>query len=283
MFLTALLLSGCEGLFTEDCIYKGYVHARNEFHHPSDMDTPEQSEMNLLVYPLTGAGVVEYENLSVPFDAQGNAYETLHIGEYGFLAYNKDVNVLDLGTGMDDACLRVPTDKGIITAEQDYVYSSCVSGTVMTDDTLHITCPSQLMVQKVVFNVTVTGAPDILEYTGITAELDGVSASRYIRSRRKGSDFATLPFMLSPEKKNFFRKEVLVFGINNGASNIIRLHLEGNMPVDTELDLSRVFKDFVADGINVDITVRVSPSLQTATATIEDWQDVEWGDGIVTY
>lgn len=283
MFLTALLVSGCEGLFTEDCIYKGYVHARNEFHHSSDMGTPEQSEMNLLVYPLTGAAVVEYENLSVPFDAQGNACETLHIGEYGFLAYNKDVNVLDLGTGMDDARLRVPTDKGMIAAEQDYVYSSCVSGTVMTDDTLHITCPSQLMVQKVVFNVTVTGAPDILEYTGITAELDGVSASRYIRSHRKGSDFATLPFMLPPEKKNFFRKEVLVFGINNGASNIIRLHLEGNMPVDTELDLSRVFKDFVADGINVDITVRVSPSLQTATATIEDWQDVEWGDGIVSY
>lgn len=283
IFLSVLLLSGCDGLFTEDCIYKGYVHARNEFHHPSDMGTPEQSEMNLLIYPLSGAGMAEYDNLCVPFDAGGNAREILHIGEYAFLAYNKDVNILELGTGMDDARLRVPTDKGMITAEQGYAYSSCVSGTVMTDDTLHVTCPSRLMVQKVMFNITVTGAPDILEYTAISAELDGVTTSRYLRSRRKGSGFATLPFTLFPEKKNFFPKEVLVFGINSGASNIIRLSLKGNMPVDTELDLSGIFKDFTADGISVDINVRISPSLQAATATIEGWQDVEWGDGIVTY
>lgn len=283
MILSAFLLAACDGMFTEDCIYKGYVHARNEFHHPSDMGTPGQTEMNLLVHPLTGTGVTEYENLSVPFDTAGNAYEKLHTGEYEFLAYNKGTNILDLGDGADDARLRVPTDRGMITAEQGYVYSSAISGTVMTDDTLHIVCPSRLMVQRIVFNITVTNVPDILEYTGISAELDGVTTSRYIRSRRKGSDFATLPFTVSPERKNFFRKEILVFGINNGASNLIRLHLDGNMPVDTELDLSGVFKDFIADGMNVDITVRLSPSLQTATAFIEDWQDVEWGDGIVTY
>ena len=47
--------------------------------------------------------------------------------------------------------------------------------------------------------------------------------------------------------------------------------------------LSDVFKDFTADGISVDITVRVSPSLHTASASIEDWQNVEWGQGIITY
>lgn len=52
---------------------------------------------------------------------------------------------------------------------------------------------------------------------------------------------------------------MLVFGINTGVSNVIRLHLDGDMPVDADLDLSDVFKDFTADGISVDITVRVSP------------------------
>ena len=66
-------------------------------------------------------------------------------------------------------------------------------------------------------------------------------------------------------------------------SNVIRLHLDGDMPVDADLDLSDVFKDFTADGISVDITVRVSPSLHTASASIEDWQNVEWGQGIITY
>ncbi len=41
IFLSLLSLSSCDGLFTEDCIYKGYLHARNGFHHPSDMGTPE--------------------------------------------------------------------------------------------------------------------------------------------------------------------------------------------------------------------------------------------------
>jgi len=76
---------------------------------------------------------------------------------------------------------------------------------------------------------------------------------------------------------------VLVFGINTGVSNVIRLHLDGDMPVDADLDLSDVFKDFTADGISVDITVRVSPSLHTASASIKDWQNVEWGQGIITY
>ena len=39
----------------------------------------------------------------------------------------------------------------------------------------------------------------ILEYTGITAELDGVTTSRYVRTREKGSGFATLPFTVSPD------------------------------------------------------------------------------------
>ena len=106
---------------------------------------------------------------------------------------------------------------------------------------------------------------------------------RQVRTREKGSGFATLPFTVSPEKENFFRKEVLVFGINTGVGNVIRLHLDGDMPVDADLDLSDVFKDFTADGISVDITVRVSPSLHTASASIEDWQNVEWGQGIITY
>ena len=39
-----------------------------------------------------------------------------------------------------------------------------------------------------------------------------------------------------------------MFGINSGVSNVIRLHLDGDMPVDADLDLSDVFKDFTADG-----------------------------------
>lgn len=37
IFLSLLSLSSCDDLFTEDCIYKGYLHARNGYHHPSDM------------------------------------------------------------------------------------------------------------------------------------------------------------------------------------------------------------------------------------------------------
>ena len=94
--------------------------------------------------------------------------------------------------------------------------------------------------------------------------------------------------VLMPNTSTSFRKKFsfsgeTVKGINTGVSNVIRLHLDGDMPVDADLDLSDVFKDFTADGISVDITVRVSPSLHTASASIEDWQNVEWGQGIITY
>lgn len=194
IFLSLLSLSSCDGLFTEDCIYKGYLHARNGFHHPSDMGTPEQAEMNLMVFPLTGNGVAEYDNLSIPFNGSGDAYGTLHIGSYEFLACNKDVNILEDAGSAATVRLRVPTEQGKITAEQGYAYSSSVTGTVMTDDTLHVTCESKLMVQRIVFNITVTNT-GILEYTGITAELDGVTTSRYVRTRERE---AVSPPCLSP-------------------------------------------------------------------------------------
>ena len=247
---------------------------------PAVVFVREPVEISIVAWVYNG--VAEYDNLSIPFNGSGDAYGTLHIGSYEFLACNKDVNILEDAGSAATVRLRVPTEQGKITAEQGYAYSSSVTGTVMTDDTLHVTCESKLMVQRIVFNITVTNT-GILEYTGITAELDGVTTSRYVRTREKGSGFATLPFTVSPEKENFFRKEVLVFGINTGVSNVIRLHLDGDMPVDADLDLSDVFKDFTADGISVDITVRVSPSLHTASASIKDWQNVEWGQGIITY
>jgi len=65
------------------------------------------------------------------------------------------------------------------------------------------------------------------------------------------------------------------------AKNRKMKHLAGQL--EYRYWLSDVFKDFTADGISVDITVRVSPSLHTASASIEDWQNVEWGQGIITY
>lgn len=124
----------------------------------------------------------------------------MHIGSYEFLACNKDVNILEDAGSAATVRLRVPTEQGKITAEQGYAYSSSVTGTVMTDDTLHVICESKLMVQRIVFNITVTNT-GILEYTGITAELDGVTTSRYVRTREKGSGFATLPFTVSPERR----------------------------------------------------------------------------------
>ena len=114
--------------------------------------------------------MAEYDNLSIPFNGSGDAYGTLHIGSYEFLACNKDVNILEDAGSAATVRLRVPTEQGKITAEQGYAYSSSVTGTVMTDDTLHVTCESKLMVQRIVFNITVTNT-GILEYTGITAEL----------------------------------------------------------------------------------------------------------------
>ena len=70
------------------------------------MGTPEQAEMNLMVFPLTGNGVAEYDNLSIPFNGSGDAHGTLHIGNYEFLACNKDVNILeDAGSAATVRCV----------------------------------------------------------------------------------------------------------------------------------------------------------------------------------
>ena len=76
------------------------------------MGTPEQAEMNLMVFPLTGNGVAEYDNLSIPFNGSGDAYGTLHIGSYEFLACNKDVNILeDAAPPPPSACVSDGTGK----------------------------------------------------------------------------------------------------------------------------------------------------------------------------
>ena len=149
-------------------------------------------------FPLTGNGVAEYDNLSIPFNGSGDAYGTRLSGSYEFLACNKDVNILGWAPPPPSATV-FRRNRGKITAERGYAYSSSVTGTVMTDDTLHVTCESKLMVQRIVFNITVTNT-GILEYTGITAELDGVTTNRYVRTRGKGSGFATLPSP-SPERR----------------------------------------------------------------------------------
>ena len=110
-------------------------------------------------------------------------------GGYGLTVYNSPE-----GISIDGNKATVnPVDlTGAIEPHPGYLFASHQDISVVADDTLHVTCESKLMVQRIVFNITVTNT-GILEYTGITAELDGVTTSRYVRTREKGSGFATLP------------------------------------------------------------------------------------------
>ena len=71
-----------------------------------------------------------------------------------------------------------------------YAYSSSVTGTVMTDDTLHVTCESKLMVQRIVFNITVTNT-GILEYTGERILLQAKTCQVCLEGTRLSIDYYT--------------------------------------------------------------------------------------------
>lgn len=270
-----LLFCGCGRIFSEDCLYTGYVHAYNEFRHTSDMQIPPHTEMQFMAFPQFGD-----EKYGVtPFTENGDIVKELPIGIYDFMAFNKGQNLLRGATDINTIELYAPVENGMITTDQEYIYASSNAGRIATDDTLKLNLGSTVMVQKIVFNVTVTNVPAIIRFTNISAELDGVTTSRFIKSKAKGDDYATLPFTIPADNKpNFFRKEVLVFGINNTPANIIRMVLNGNIQYETEVDLGKVLDNFQADGISIDITVRLEPELGIATATIEGWKDLDWGD-----
>lgn len=270
-----LTLCSCNGIFSEDCLYTGYVHAHNEFKHTSDMNIPEQTDMQFMAFPHSG----EEKYGITPFTDQGDVVKELPIGEYDFLVFNKGQNLLRAATNSSTIELCTPVENGIIMTDQEYIYASSISGRIVTDDTLHVDLGSTAIVQKIIFNITVINVPAIITFTDISAELDGVTTSRFIQSKKKGINFATLPFTIpAGNKPNFFSQEVLVFGINNTPTNIIRLILNGNAQYDAEVDLNKVLHNFEADGISIDITVKLEPALGIATATIEGWRDLEWGD-----
>ena len=280
LLVAGVFLNSCNSMFSEDgCIYYGYVHAQHEFHSTENTPKPSHSQMNMLVFPLDGQGVSEYDNMIVPFDEKGEAIQKLHIGNYSFLIYNKGNNILKLGNGIEEAELNTPVHDGKILSEQHYIYSTYSDGKVLTDDTLRIACNSTVMIQRIIFNIQVTNVPSSIIFNDISAELDGVTTSRFIKSKKKGNGFATLEFTATPgTAKNLFAKEALIFGINNGISNMIRLQLNGTIDYSADVDLSEILKDFNTDGIQVDITVRLSPSTGIATASVEAWHDIEWGD-----
>ena len=280
IFLSLLSLSSCDGLFTEDCIYKGYLHARNGFHHPSDMGTPEQAEMNLMVFPLTGNGVAEYDNLSIPFNGSGDAYGTLHIGSYEFLACNKDVNILEDAGSAATVRLRVPTEQGKITAEQGYAYSSSVTGTVMTDDTLHVTAPMRQYVRRLDIELTATEG-DYSRVQSATATLSGVASA---------ADMATGDRSVAAQVTNAFRQDDNKFtiffrllGIVPTETHTLTVDITFNNG-DTQRvvsDLTEAIRDFNNGTKPVKLTGNLLLPVEAGVtgATITGWNEVESGNG----
>ncbi len=65
----------------------------------------------------------------------GDAYGTLHIGSYEFLACNKDVNILEDAAPPPPSACVFPRNRERSRRSRDIAYSSSVTGTVMTDDT----------------------------------------------------------------------------------------------------------------------------------------------------
>lgn len=275
MLSCCLILYSCGKIFSEDCLYTGYVHAYNEFRHTSDMQIPKHTDMYFMAFPQSGD-----EKYGVtPFTENGDIVKELPIGSYDFLAFNKGQNLLRGASDINTIQLYTPVENGMIRIDQEYIYASTSAGRIATDDTLMLNLGSTVMVQKIVFNVTVTNVPAIIQFTDISAELDGVTTSRFIKSKVKGKEYATLPFTIpSGNKPNFFSEEILVFGINNTPPNIIRMILNGNTQYETEIDLKKVLDNFQADGISIDITIRLEPELGIATASIEGWKDLDWGD-----
>ena len=280
IFLSLLSLSSCDGLFTEDCIYKGYLHARNGFRPPSDMGTPEQAEMNLMVFPLTGNGVAEYDNLSIPFNGSGDAYGTLHIGSYEFLACNKDVNILEDAGSAATVRLRVPTEQGKITAEQGYAYSSSVTGTVMTDDTLHVTAPMRQYVRRLDIELTATEG-DYSRVQSATATLSGVASA---------ADMATGDRSVAAQVTNAFRQDDNKFtiffrllGIVPTETHTLTVDITFNNG-DTQRvvsDLTEAIRDFNNGTKPVKLTGNLLLPVEAGVtgATITGWNEVESGNG----
>lgn len=276
MLTFCLILCSCGGIFSEDCLYTGYVHAYNKFKHTSDMDIPEQTDMQFMAFPHSS----EEKYGITPFTEQGDIIKELPIGGYDFLAFNKGNNILRSATNINTIELYTPVENGIITTDQEYIYSSYNSGNIFTDDTLHLDCKSTIIVQKIKFNFKVTNVPTIITFDNISALLDGVTTSRFLKSSQKGKEYASQPFVsyFSESKDNTSAKEILVFGINNKPANILHINLNGNINYQTDVDLSKVLNNFEANGISIDIIIKLEPELGIATATIEGWKDFDWGD-----
>lgn len=287
ILVSTLALSSCD--FTErGCIYYGWLVSQSHWDHlTKDQLVPDYSEMNIVYYPLTGEATKTDIGRSERFDEE-ILRRKLHIGKYDLLVFNKANNpVRRLEDRAEDAeiysVLVEDRGKQYITTDQEFVYSAFSSEEeISCDDTTYCHFNPKILVQKIIFNVTVKGMSDKFPVKVMDATLDGVTTSRWIYTGRKGLEYASRRFTIDNIKDNKYRKELLVFGINNTPQNTMTIigDFGNNVTDSVDLDLSKVLKNFNADQIEINIEIEVSPNFKLS-ASISDWKNHDWGTIII--
>lgn len=277
--LAALTLVSCDSLFKETgCIYSGYVRVTNDFERYDNISVPASQDMKLLVFPLSGEGLTEYDNMIESFTSN-TLLKKLYVGDYIFLVYNPATNTLKYGDTPQETELTVNVMDGIIQMDNAPVYSARADGKIKADDTLRIDTRSDILVKKITINLRVIGLKDNMLNKSISAVLAGVTTNKNIYTRESGTGVASLPIMLEEVGPLEYTATKYVFDINQNVKNTLKIMLDGEYKATVNIDISDDFDGFGDKaGAVIDVLIRVDDIMEHPIVEIEKWQNIDWGE-----
>ncbi len=201
-------------------------------------------------------------------------------GDYQFFFYTGDYK-LENKEDYYECKLTALTDtiEGLayIAEKQKYCCSAMFNEKLEYQNPKKVKVLPWSFVQKVNIHLQLEGNTSPI--SSITAELSGVSTSRYLYSREaSGSAIVKEPFAKSDNNWQNCSNSIYVFGFSQADANILKVNVimnEENQAFNEvqEIDLSSELKSFTSDEITLYLTLHVGKDLTLNKVTIDEWED----------
>ena len=269
--------------FTEECIYFGELEATIDWSQNPDIEyeIPEDSDMQVFLYPLTGAGVSNM--LLAPDTFKTSPYcKVLWIGDYDLFIYNPKDLQIKAGSSSEETSIEVNTE---VVGTRSYIrsihpiYVSNNRLNIAHEEVTRVAVQPELFTQELIFNIEIKNMINT-KVSNVVCELKGISTGKTVLGKAVTNGngiqaFSTIEDPLSPIS---FIGGFHLLGIHPNIDNDIQITLtfEDGHTTNTILNLNKQLKKFSAKKGTIDIIVETGE--YSSDASIVGWEDIEWGE-----
>lgn len=279
--LVSSVLSACDNLWDEHCIYTGYLEGHI---HLSD-STLESTDFRLSYYPMSGQGMGVLDGQWDKYDKDGKAGRLVNIGDYRVMSYCPgDFEIRDTASftavtlvGHHDWNAELGLE--LITTNTRPAASDWGKGIVDIDDTTRIWMEPELLTQHLRINLHLLKVPDGSDFHPTESVLEGVASEKRLYDKALTGEFYSLHSQFQKVTDTLYRIDADVLGTAGAPGHYFNFScVAGKEVLSYHYDLHKELHDWDTTYREIDLSLKVGESMDNVEIGLMGWIDRDQGD-----